>query len=31
MSHRRWNDWVSPNIDYIQVCPGLPIAPDTPS
>ena len=28
MSHRQWNDWVSPGIDYITVCPGLPVAPD---
>jgi hypothetical protein len=28
MSHQQWRDWVSPDIDYIQVCPRLPIAPD---
>jgi WD40 repeat protein len=28
MSHQQWRDWVSPDIDYIQVCPELPIAPD---
>ena len=28
MSHRQWRDWVSPDIDYIKVCPDLPIAPD---
>jgi WD40 repeat protein len=28
MSHKQWNDWVSPAISYITVCPGLPIAPD---
>jgi WD40 repeat protein len=28
MSRKQWRDWVSPGIDYIQVCPGLPIAPD---
>ena len=28
MSHRQWNDWVSAGIDYITVCPGLPVAPD---
>jgi WD40 repeat protein len=27
MSHRQWRDWVSPDIDYIKVCPDLPIAP----
>ena len=28
MSHKQWNDWVSPDIDYIKVCPDLPIRPD---
>ena len=28
MSHQQWRDWVSPDIDYIKVCPDLPIAPD---
>jgi hypothetical protein len=28
MSHQQWRDWVSPNIDYIKVCPDLPVAPD---
>ena len=28
MSHKQWRDWVSPDIDYIEVCPDLPIAPD---
>jgi WD40 repeat protein len=28
MSHRHWRDWVSPDIDYIMVCPDLPVAPD---
>jgi hypothetical protein len=28
MSHEQWRDWVSPDIPYITVCPGLPIAPD---
>jgi WD40 repeat protein len=28
MSHKQWRDWVSPDIDYIKVCPDLPIAPD---
>jgi WD40 repeat protein len=27
MSHQQWRDWASPNIDYIKVCPDLPIAP----
>jgi WD40 repeat protein len=28
MSHEQWRDWVSPAIDYIKVCPDLPVAPD---
>ncbi|OBH95466.1 TIR domain-containing protein [Mycobacterium sp. E2733] len=28
MSHRQWNNWVSPSIDYITVCPALSIRPD---
>jgi WD40 repeat protein len=28
MSRHQWNDWVSPKIGYIAVCPGLPIADD---
>ena len=28
MSHKQWNDWVSPDIDYIKLCPDLPVAPD---
>ena len=28
MSHQQWRDWVSPDIDYIKVCPDLPVAPD---
>ncbi|WP_232066625.1 WD40 repeat domain-containing protein [Mycobacterium parmense] len=28
MSHKQWRDWVSPAIDYIAVCPGLPVASD---
>ena len=26
MSHQQWRDWVSPDIDYITVCPDLPVA-----
>ena len=29
MSHRQWNNWVSPDIDYKEACPGLPVAPDS--
>ena len=28
MSHIQWHDWVSPHVDYIPLCSGLPIAPD---
>jgi WD40 repeat protein len=28
MSHKQWNEWVSPDIDYIKVCPELPVAAD---
>jgi WD40 repeat protein len=28
MSHRQWSEWVAPDIDYVQVCPDLPVAPD---
>jgi WD40 repeat protein len=27
MSRQQWRDWVSPDIDYIQTCPGLPVPP----
>ena len=27
MSHQQWRDWVSPDIDYIKVCPDLPFRP----
>ena len=30
MSHQQWRDWVSPDIDDIEACPGLPIPPDAP-
>lgn len=29
MSRLEWKDWVSPDIDYIPVCPGLPTPPDS--
>jgi len=28
MSHKLWREWVSTDIDYIKVCPDLPVAPD---
>jgi WD40 repeat protein len=31
MSHQQWQDWVSPDIDYIKACPDLPIPPDAPA
>ena len=30
MSRKEWNEWVSPEIDYVCQCPGLPITPDDP-
>jgi WD40 repeat protein len=27
MSHKQWQDWVSPDIGYQTLCPGLPVAP----
>jgi hypothetical protein len=28
MSHKQWREWVSPDVGYIAVCRGLPVAPD---
>lgn len=28
MNPKQWRDWISPSIDYITLCPGLPTAPD---
>jgi WD40 repeat protein len=28
MSHKQWNEWVSPDLDYIKVCPDLPVPND---
>ena len=28
MSHQQWRDWVSPDIGYDEVCPGLPVPDD---
>ena len=28
MTHQQWRNWVSPDIDYIEACPGLPIPAD---
>jgi hypothetical protein len=24
VSHKQWNDWVSPDVDYVKVCPDPP-------
>ena len=28
MSRKQWREWVSPDIDYLEQCPGLPIPED---
>jgi hypothetical protein len=28
MSQQPWRAWVSPDIKYVEVCPGLPIPAD---
>ncbi len=28
-SHKQWNEWISPDIDYIPVCQNLQPAPDS--
>ncbi|MCW2654722.1 MAG: hypothetical protein JWR32_5698 [Mycobacterium sp.] len=28
MSHKQWHDWISPDIGYLALCPGLPVARD---
>ena len=28
MSRKEWQEWVSPDIPYMEICPGLPIPPD---
>ena len=25
MSHQQWRAWVSPDVQYVRTCPGLPI------
>jgi hypothetical protein len=30
MSKANWAKWVSPHIDYREMCPGLPRTPDDP-
>ncbi len=31
MSHERWKNWVSPDVPYVEQCPGLPVWPDPKS
>jgi WD40 repeat protein len=26
VSHQNWNEWISPDLDYRALCPGLPVA-----
>jgi WD40 repeat protein len=28
MSHAQWDEWISPDIDYMATCPDLPVAAD---
>ena len=28
MSHQQWRDWVSPEIPYVTLCPGLSVPSD---
>jgi hypothetical protein len=28
MSRKEWREWVSPEIEYVEQCPGLPIPLD---
>jgi WD40 repeat protein len=30
MSQKNWRDWISPDEDYVDQCPGLPRLPDAP-
>src|ERR1700730_8875535 len=27
MSHKQWHDWVSPDVPYVILCPGVPLHP----
>jgi WD40 repeat protein len=31
MSKKQWHEWVSPDIEYHEQCPDLPIPPDAPA
>ena len=28
VSRKHWREWVSPDIEYIKLCPGLPESPE---
>jgi hypothetical protein len=28
MTRKEWREWVSPDIDYVVQCPGLPVPAD---
>jgi WD40 repeat protein len=28
MSHKEWREWISPDLPYMQQCPGLPVPAD---
>ena len=30
MTHAEWREWISPEIEYVLQCPGLPVPPDPP-
>jgi WD40 repeat protein len=30
ITRNQWREWVSPDIPYMEICPGLPIPPDEP-
>jgi WD40 repeat protein len=30
MSRAEWREWVSPEVEYVVQCPGLPVPPDAP-
>jgi WD40 repeat protein len=31
MSRQQWREWVSASVPYVEQCPGLPVAAETPS
>ncbi|PTN12960.1 WD40 repeat domain-containing protein [Nitrosomonas aestuarii] len=30
MSQQEWREWVSPDMPYLEQCPGLPVPSDAP-